>query len=87
MADPRPSCHRRTDYVGVRPTMLTFGSSETTKTAAVTINGDTTVEPNENYYVRLTSPVGATIADATAVGVITNDDVAVVSNVSTGAPP
>jgi hypothetical protein len=40
----------------------------------VTVNGDTTVEPDETFSVNLTSPVGATIVDAQGVGTITNDD-------------
>ena len=55
-------------------TPLSFGPGETTKSAAVIINGDTTTEPNETFQVRLTSPVGASLADPSGLGRITNDD-------------
>ena len=40
----------------------------------VTINGDTTPEPNENFFVNVTNVVGATVADAQGIGTIINDD-------------
>ena len=43
---------------------LTFTAGQTTKTIAVVVNGDTTVEPNETFTVTLSSPTGATIARA-----------------------
>ncbi|MEX2393995.1 MAG: Calx-beta domain-containing protein [Actinomycetota bacterium] len=55
---------------------LSFGPSETSKTISVTINGDTTIEPNETYTVGLSSPTSATIGDGSGLGTITNDDVA-----------
>jgi chitinase len=36
--------------------------------------GDTEVEPTETFRVVLASPSGATIADGSAIGTITNDD-------------
>ena len=42
----------------------------------MTVNGDTTVEANETLPVNLSTPNGATIADGTAIGTITNDDTA-----------
>ena len=53
---------------------LTFTPGQTSKTITVTVNGDTTVEPNETFVVDLSSPSGATIADAQGQGTITNDD-------------
>jgi hypothetical protein len=53
---------------------LTFAPGETSKSVAVTVNGDTTVEPNETFYVNLTSPTNATIAVAQGTGTILNDD-------------
>jgi len=41
----------------------------------VTVLGDTTVEPTETFTVTLTSPTNAVLADGTATGTITNDDV------------
>ena len=64
-----------TDYVAASGT-LTFAAGQTTKTVTVTINGDTTVEPNETFVVNLSAASGATIADAQGQGTIVNDDVA-----------
>ena len=63
------------DYVAQSGT-LTFAPGETQKTIQVAAIGDATVEANEGFTVVLTGPVGATLADGTAAGTITNDDVA-----------
>ena len=64
-----------TDYVVANGT-LTFAAGETSKTIAVTINGDALTEPDETFVVDLTSPTNATLADAQGQGTITNDDAA-----------
>jgi hypothetical protein len=64
-----------TDYVSATGT-LSFAVGETTKSIAVTVNGDTTVEPGETFALNLSAASGATIATASATGTITNDDVA-----------
>ena len=64
-----------TDYVGQSGT-LTFTAGQTTKTIAVVVNGDITVESNETFSVNLTGAVGATLADAQGVATIANDDAA-----------
>ncbi len=56
--------------------MLTFAPGTTTQTATVSVTGDTTSEDNETFFVRLTSPTNATIADSEAVGTILDDDAA-----------
>ena len=61
------------DYVAGSGT-LSFAVGETAKTLTITVNGDTTVEPNETFLVNLSTPVGATIADAQGQGTIVNDD-------------
>jgi hypothetical protein len=61
------------DYVATTGT-LTFPPGITTRTASVPVSGDTTVEPNENFFVNLTNPVNATIADGQGEGTILNDD-------------
>ena len=66
-----------TDYVA-QTGNLSFTAGQTTKTISVTVNGDTTVEPNETFLVNLTAPSGATLADAQGQATITNDDTAVV---------
>jgi glucose/arabinose dehydrogenase len=53
---------------------VTFPAGTTLRTIAVTINGDTAVEAKEVFYIDLSAPSGATIADARAVGSIKNDD-------------
>ena len=64
-----------TDYAAASGT-LTFAAGQVTKTVAITVNGDTAVEPNETFVVNLSVAGGATIADAQGQGTITNDDVA-----------
>lgn len=61
------------DYVAGSGT-LTFAPGETSKTIAVTVNGDTTFESNETYFVNLSNPSGATLSDSQGTGTIVNDD-------------
>lgn len=63
------------DYQSTSGT-LTFNPGETTKPVTVLVNGDTTFEPNETFFVNLTSPINATISDVQGQGTITNDDAA-----------
>ncbi|MFM7713372.1 MAG: Calx-beta domain-containing protein, partial [Microcystis sp.] len=68
------------DFVGgVLPSgVVSFAAGETSKVITVNVQGDTTVEPDENFTVTLSTPTnGATITTATATGTIQNDDVAV----------
>lgn len=55
--------------------LLTFAIGETSKTISVPILGDTVDEDDEDFTVTLSSPLNAVIADGTAKGTITNDDV------------
>lgn len=64
------------DYTQFPPTPLTFSPGETAKTVDVTIAGDTAVEPDETFSLKLSSPTGAVITDDTGNVTITNDDVA-----------
>src|ERR1035437_8119003 len=66
------------DYVPTSGT-LTFTPGETSKPITVTVNGDTTVEPTETFFVNLSSPTNATIAVAQGTGTITDDDGGAVS--------
>ena len=52
-----------TDYVALPAATLTFAIGETTKSVNVLVNGDTTIEGNETFFVNLSSPTNATIAD------------------------
>ncbi|NTF34444.1 hemagglutinin [Rhizobium skierniewicense] len=64
------------DYVA-RSGTLTFAPGTTAQGVAVTINGDTTVEPNETVSVGLSGASNASIGRATGTGTITNDDAVV----------
>jgi hypothetical protein len=55
---------------------LTFNPGEITKTITVTINGDTTDEPNETFFVNLTNAANAIILDNQGQGTITDNDAA-----------
>jgi chitinase len=48
----------------------------TSQQITVAVLGDTLVEGDETFTVTLSSPNGVTIADSSAIGTITNDDVA-----------
>ena len=63
---------------------LTFAPGDTTKTVSVAVKGDTTIEPDETFFVNLSAPTGgATLGDAQGQGTIINDDVAPsVSNIA-----
>ncbi len=66
-----------TDFVGgILPSgVVSFAAGETSKVITVNVQGDTTVEPNENFTVTLSNATnGATITTATATGTINNDD-------------
>ena len=41
---------------------------------SVSINGDTTFEADETFFIDVTNVIGADVADGTALGTITNDD-------------
>jgi hypothetical protein len=56
--------------------LLTFNPGDTTATVTVLVNGDTTFEPNETFFIGLSSPTNATISDSQGQGTITNDDAA-----------
>ncbi|MEO8196260.1 MAG: Calx-beta domain-containing protein [Thermoanaerobaculia bacterium] len=64
------------DYVAIPDTILTFNPGVTTGNVDVTVNGDTTPEGNETFFVNLATATNATILDNQGVGTITNDDTA-----------
>jgi CSLREA domain-containing protein len=61
------------DYTASNGT-LNFSGSTTTQSIAVQVSGDTTVEPDERFFVNLSNASGATIADAQGSGAILDDD-------------
>lgn len=74
--DPSPteaSARAGQDYVAETGT-VTFVAGDTIETITVEINNDNYAEPNETYRVTLSNPSGATLADATGLGTITNED-------------
>ncbi|MDZ4267955.1 MAG: Calx-beta domain-containing protein [Mycobacterium sp.] len=61
------------DYTAASGT-VEFAPGVTSRTVHVDILGDVTVETHETLTVTLSNPSGATIADGTATGTITDDD-------------
>ena len=61
------------DYTAANGT-LTIPSGQSGGTITVYVNGDTAIEPNEQFYVTLDTITGATFADNQAMGTIANDD-------------
>ncbi|WP_182667737.1 putative Ig domain-containing protein [Marilutibacter penaei] len=61
------------DYVGFSG-VLSFAPGQTTDTITALVNGDTVHESDETFYVTLSGPANATIADNTATVTILNDD-------------
>jgi hypothetical protein len=53
---------------------LTFAPGETSKTVTVLVNGDRLAEPNETFFVNLSGPTNATIADGQGTGTIVDDE-------------
>lgn len=74
-----PNAANATDFGGTFPTntvSFAAGTTTLTQTIHIPIQGDYTVEPNENYTVTLSAPSNATIAtgQGSATGNILNDD-------------
>ncbi len=63
-----------TDYTAVALTTLSFTPGQISKTVIVPVKGDTVAEANETFFVNLSAPTNATIADPQGLGTITNDD-------------
>ena len=63
------------DYTANSATGQTIAEGNTTSTFDVTVNGDTTTETNETFFVNVSNATNATITDGQGVGTITNDDV------------
>ncbi|MBK9087804.1 MAG: hypothetical protein IPL90_01620 [Holophagales bacterium] len=61
------------DYASAAGT-LTFSPGVTTQPLTVNVNGDGTDEPDETFFVNLSSPSNATVGDPQAQGTILNDD-------------
>ena len=53
---------------------LKFAGGHRTSKVAITVVGDTLDEANETFFMHLTAPIGATIADGEGEGTITDND-------------
>ncbi len=62
------------DYVAIVNGSGSIPEGSSSTSVAVTVNGDTTFETNETFFVNLTSVTGATVNDAQGLGTINNDD-------------
>jgi len=65
------------DFVGgalPEPQEVTFEPGDEVKNVKISVAGDTEIEPNEMFTVRLQDPVGADVGINTADGIILNDD-------------
>lgn len=54
---------------------VTFVPGDKSEAITVTVNGDMTFEPDETFFVALSNPTNAKIADPEGVGIIKNDDI------------
>ncbi len=64
------------DYVTISNSLLTFSPGETSKQIVVNILGDFVVEPDETFFLNITSATNAVIADSQGVATLLNDDAA-----------
>lgn len=62
------------DYVALSLTGETIAQGQSSKQYNVIVNGDTTPEPNETFFVNVTNVTGATVFDGQGIGTISNDD-------------
>lgn len=64
------------DFVAIEQGTLTFNQGETTKTVTVTVNGDSSAEPDETFKLVLSAPSQGIISSeaAEATVMIANDD-------------
>jgi hypothetical protein len=62
-----------TDYVTTIG-VLTFAPGETSKSINVAVNGDKLKEQTETFFLNLTNPLNATVADAQGVGTVKDND-------------
>ena len=78
------------DYVAIPQTLLDFGTDGTAQDITVSVKGDTKLEPDEYFFVNLTSLVNATYATppgSQVKGTIQNDDYPTASIATTTAQP
>jgi hypothetical protein len=59
---------------GAGSALVTIPAGQTSQSLTVFIKGDTAVEGTENFFLNLSNPVNATIADGQGMGTIVDDD-------------
>jgi uncharacterized repeat protein (TIGR01451 family) len=64
------------DYTQKSLTAQTIPAGSSTYSFTVLVNGDTTPETNETFFVNVTNVTGATVTDGQGQGTIVNDDAA-----------
>ncbi len=62
------------DYTAKALTGQTIPAGSSTYAFVILVNGDTTVESNETFFVNVTNATNAIITDGQGLGTITNDD-------------
>src|SRR6185503_1857607 len=62
------------DYTAITNLVVPFGIGVTSQPVTVVVNGDTTDEANETFFVNLSAPVNLNISDNQGLGTIQNDD-------------
>jgi hypothetical protein len=62
------------DYQRRTNGFVSVPAGSTSATFVIRVNGDTTVEPDESFFVNLSNPSGGTLADTQGVCVILDDD-------------
>jgi uncharacterized protein (TIGR03437 family) len=67
------------DYVARSLTAQTIPAGQQTYNFAVTVNGDSNIEPNETFFVNVTNVTGASVGNGQGLGTIVNDDSPVLS--------
>ena len=63
------------DYTAIVNGSGSIAEGNSSTQVTVSVNGDTTIEPNETFFVNITNVTGAGVTDAQGQGTITNDDV------------
>jgi predicted extracellular nuclease len=63
------------DYTAIVNGAGSIAEGNSSTTVTVSVNGDTTIEPNETFFVNISNVTGAGVTDAQGQGTITNDDV------------
>ena len=63
------------DYTVISSTPLGFSPADpVTKTVTVLVTGDTSLEPNETFFVNLSGAFGILVSNSQGIGTINNDD-------------